>query len=287
MPSVPRNAAGLMALAGVIAFVVAGVYLYVSRLSPPITAVSSTDTPARPAALGQAAEARADAQGDVYRPDIPGAMTTAGSAAQATPRTEASSGANPTLGSVALGTPGPLPTSAGRTELLTEYRDEAAGFSFALQPTWTPVVRETASDNGGPRSVVFEDPATGARIAVTHWPQIGGAATQETWIEEHAPGMASVDGRWPTEAIVAGTPSLVLWADETPDTPARYTALVPHAGDLFAITYSARDGGQLLGEYARVLVTLEWSGTDTTDLIPPLPKPAGRYFPSIAPTASG
>jgi hypothetical protein len=56
---------------------------------------------------------------------------------------------------------------------------------------------------------------------------------------------------------------------------------VTHDGDLYRVSYSARDGGVLLGEFARTLVGMEWSGDITTDLVPPLPRPAGVFFAPV------
>lgn len=177
---------------------------------------------------------------------------------------------------------GPLPVPPGAGRDLVPYRDAAGGFAFERLASWearTPGRIE--DDDGRSRTVVFEERGSRARLTVTVWPGRGATPPARAWVEEQAPGMDSVDGRWPTEAVVAGVPAVIVWRDESPDAPARYAAFVRHGGDLVRVAYAASDGGALLGEFARALVTLEWEDGDTTDLIPPLPRPAGRYYPAV------
>lgn len=181
---------------------------------------------------------------------------------------------------------GPLPIPPGADRELLPYRDEAAGFAFQRLASWEARTPGPVEDEDGrSRTVVFEDPDSRARLAVTVWPGRGATPPARAWVEQQAPGMDSVDDHWPTEAVVAGVPAVIVWRDESPDAPARYAAFVRRGGDLVRIAYAASDGGALLGEFARALVTLEWEDGDTTDLVPPLPRPAGRYFPSASEAA--
>jgi hypothetical protein len=190
--------------------------------------------------------------------------------------------AGPTVAASAR--PGVLPTlpSGGGTLHYVDETGHLGGFRLDLSSNWRQLdTTDSRAASSEPVHVIFSNPASGARLAVTAWPGEGKAPLSRTWIQEQAPGMASVDGRWPTEAVIAGDQALIVWADEAPDVPARYAAFVRHAGNAYRVAYSASDGGALLADYARALVSLEWTDDDTTDMVPPLPRPAGRFFPPV------
>ena len=236
-----RQAAALAALGGLVALVVVGVLLDLRRLADERSTPSGGVVPV--------------AMGPVSPPGDP-------------------------LRDVGSATAGVLPTwpSAGMEP--AEHVDHRYRFRLRLMPAWSPIA-PVAPDGGQDKAyhLAFEHPGTGARLAITVWPGAGTTATTRERVAELAPGMQSVDGHWPTGAMVGGEPAIIVWHDEEPDQPARYATFVRRAGDLYRIAYSARDGGLLLPEYARALVSLEWSEEDTTDLVPPMPRPTGRFFP--------
>ena len=187
----------------------------------------------------------------------------------------------PTIGAPAGA--GLLPTVSARAGSLTTYRDERDGFRLQVQSFWRKAA--VSSDPRWPvepdYDVVFEEPVTGARLAVSRWPE-GAPVAASQWVRLLAPGMEPVDGRWPSVATVAGEAATLVWSDESATAPARYGAFFERNGRRYAVTYSAADGGGLAEEYVRALVTLEWTEADTPDLIPLPPRCGNRYYPSTA-----
>jgi hypothetical protein len=101
----------------------------------------------------------------------------------------------------------------------------------------------------------------------------------EQWVERLAPGTSPVDGRSRANATIAGQPARIVWRDESPTSPAFYAALLAHGDRAYAITYSAADGGAMIQEFLRALVTFEFAATESLDTIPPIPQPSSRYYP--------
>ena len=180
-----------------------------------------------------------------------------------------------------VGVTGPLPTEAEPVGALAAWTDERYGFRVLLPERWRPATVDGAEGPLGAADydVVFEDPATGARLAASVW-EAAGWASFGAWATAAAPGYTSVDGGWPTNAVVAGHPALVVWSPETPTSPLRYAALLEVDGRFYRLAHTAPDGGGSVADFARALVSLGWAAEETVDLIPPLPAPSGRYYPS-------
>jgi hypothetical protein len=181
----------------------------------------------------------------------------------------------------------PLVPPAGTTVRLETYRDPQGEFQLMIDRSWQAA--ETDGEGAPPaaeRDLTFVQPASGARLAVSIWDAAAGIALDRL-ATDLAPGLVPVDGRWPSNAMVAGERAIVLWAPESPAVPAVYAVFFEHEGRVYRVAYAANDGGAALLDFLRLLVTLEWiapdgSVGDTIDTIPPLAQPPSRYFPSAA-----
>jgi len=175
----------------------------------------------------------------------------------------------------------PLPTPSGSGRQWRVYRDPQYGFQLEVPAGWraSEVGDEDAPASSADHSAVFEAADTGARLAVSVW-EASELASFYLWAGVVARGMQSVDGQLPTNALVAGHAALVVWAPESPATPAQYAALLARQSRYYRLAYSATDGGAALGDFVRALVPLSWDGEETQDIIPPLPAPTGRFYPS-------
>ncbi len=182
-----------------------------------------------------------------------------------------------------LARPGLLPPGP-ETEPL---RDDALGLATWLPEGWQRVSLqgEDAPWSAADHDLVLEDPATGARLALSAW-DAGQLPPLHLWLPGIAAGLQSVDGKWPVNAQIAGVPALVLWSPEDPTTPGRYAAFLSRGGRYYRLAYSARDGGAAVGAFVSMLARLTWldaSGSELTSssaaLVPPLPLPSARYFP--------
>jgi hypothetical protein len=148
-----------------------------------------------------------------------------------------------------------------------------------LRDTWRRAevaTTEPAFPDAG-YDVVFEDPASGARLGVSVWDD-GGVEAIALWVPLVAPGMRPVSGRWEPTDTVAGEPALAMWSADSATLPTRYASFLSHAGRRYRVAYSAADGGTLIGEFVRALVSLEFGSADTADLVAPLPQPTPRTF---------
>jgi len=223
---------------------------------------------------------------------VPAASATAAAvstSAVASPATLAAPQLNRWLAAAPTPTPAgglPLVVPAGERVRLDTYRDPGGQFQLQVDQSWRSA---TAEADGAPLpaadfDVIFVDPDTGARMALSHW-DLGVELPLHRAAMSLAPGQAPVNSAGPTNAVVAGEPALLLWAPESPVQPAVYTALLEHEARLYRLAYAAGDGGAGLLDFTRLLVSLEWlaadgSPTATIDTIPPLPQPASRYFPT-------
>lgn len=187
----------------------------------------------------------------------------------------------------------PLVPPAGTTVRLETFSDPQGDFQLKMDRSWqaTETGGAGASPPAAERDLTFVHPDTGARLAVSIW-DAGADVALDRLALDLAPGLAPVDGRRPSNAMVAGEPAIVLWAPESPAVPAVYAAFFEHQGRVYRVAYAANDGGAALLDFVRLLVTLEWvapdgSVGDTIDTVPPLTQPASRYFPSAALLASG
>ena len=159
------------------------------------------------------------------------------------------------------------------------------GYQVRIPAGWRQAsVNEAAPPlRAADHDLVLEEPNSGARIAVSIW-DASELVPLVLWAPSVAEGMRPVDGQWAQNAVLAGEPAMLLWAQETPISPARYAAFVGHAGRYLRLAYSASDGGEALDSYAQLLNSLRWSdavdATDVGDRLPPLPMPRPRYHPS-------
>ncbi len=173
----------------------------------------------------------------------------------------------------------PSPVTDGKAQ---EHSDTRYGFRLMVPAGWA---RAQVSDDERPAlaadyDVVWEDPDSGARLAVSAW-NGENVASFVLWSALVGSGMQSVDGQVPTNAVVAGQPALLLWAPETPVTPARFALFLERDGTYYRVTYSAHDGGAAISDYARALATLRWPDSPDTPLLLPLRAvPDSRYWPS-------
>jgi len=184
-------------------------------------------------------------------------------------------------------------TAAAAAAPLRAYSDARDGFEAIVDTSWRVVtVQDGAAPPPAPAySVMFGQSGTGARMAISRW-RVAAAVPLERWAADVAGGLASVNGRTPTNAMVAGSAALLLWAPESPTVPARYEALLRRGDRVYGVAYAAYDGGAAMQSFVRLLVTLEWPGAGgaarpTVDLIPPLLPPAARFFPSARFFAGG
>jgi hypothetical protein len=201
-------------------------------------------------------------------------------AAATTVAADATPTEDPTVGSSAVAALLPTPR---QDSPLARYADARFGFRLDLPEHWRHAVAVDPAPifPTADYDVVFEEATSHARLAVSVWENAPDDAST-LWAALVAPGLQSVDGRWPTEAQVSGVPAAVLWADETPVVPARYAVCLVRDGRRYRVAYAASDGGARLSEYARAVVSFELGADDTPDTIPPLPRPGGRYFPTEA-----
>jgi hypothetical protein len=130
--------------------------------------------------------------------------------------------------------------------------------------------------------VAWEDPATGARLAVSAW-EAGRVASFPLWSALVGAGMAPTAGEAPYNALVAGQPALLLWAPESAVSPARYALLFERGGRYFRLAYGAADGGAGLVDFGRAAASLRWpEDTPAAAVVPLSPPGAGRYWPGEA-----
>jgi hypothetical protein len=173
----------------------------------------------------------------------------------------------------------PSPAVAGAPE---RYTDPRYAFDLAIPAGWR---RAAVTDEARPAlaadyDVVWEQPDTGARIAVSAW-DARTVTSFLLWSALLGAGMQSADGQTPTNAIVAGRPALLLWAPETPTTPARLAVFLARGNTYYRIAYTAYDGDAAVADYARALATLHWPGDAASTLVLPLRGlPNSRYWPS-------
>jgi hypothetical protein len=203
-----------------------------------------------------------------------------------------------------------LATKDAASEFVS-FEDPALGLSTSLPAGWREATFRDAADphsaadshgatdslNAADRDRLLEDPASGARLAISAW-DARDLAPLELWVMGVASGMRSIDGRWPSNARLAGEDAIALWAPESPTQPARYAVFLAHGGRYYRLAYAANDGGAAMGAYALMLARLRWLDarselgsepsdvTDSEDLadaetatLPPLPLPGSRYFP--------
>ena len=170
--------------------------------------------------------------------------------------------------------------------------DPALGIRIELPRGWQSAVFDDADGPLGAadRDLVVEDPASGARMAVSAW-DASELAPLNLWLMGVASGMRSVDGRWPSNARVAGEDAMALWAPESPTQPASYAVFLAHEGRYYRVAYAARDGGDAIDAFLTSLAQFDWlspavSASSEADTVPSLPMPAARYFPgqSLSPT---
>jgi hypothetical protein len=201
-----------------------------------------------------------------------------------------SSGVPPTVGSPddALFTappgltpqPGTIPTTDVPTTAVRTYQDADHGFRLDVPADWeTATVAQVGPLYAADYDVVFAAPGSPARIAVSAWSTTG-RAPFGLWLPLAAGGMLAVDGRFPTNAVVAGRPAAIVWSPESAADAAYYAAFLEDGGrHYWRVAYGAGDGGEAITDFLRALVTLEWGSEPTLDTIPPLPAPTSRYHP--------
>ncbi len=173
----------------------------------------------------------------------------------------------------------PSPAHGGSPE---RYSDPRYGFELTVPAEWrrATVATEPRQTLAADYDVVWEHPDTGARLAVSAW-DADTVTSFGLWSALLGAGMQSVDGRMPTNAVVAGQPALLLWAAETPTTPARWAVFLAHGDTYYRVAYAAQDGGAAIADYARALATLRWPGEASTPLMLPLRgQPGNHYWPS-------
>jgi hypothetical protein len=248
-----RSVGVIAALIVFVFLVLLAVFLYISRLSP-----------------------------DGSRNGEPGASP---GAAGVRARAWATSVAAPAPSRIA---PGPLPTAPGEGTPLVRYQDARYGFRMDLRDSWRPADAATTEPAfpDADYNVVFEDPDTGARLAVSVWDD-GTVVDVPLWVPAVAPGMRPVGDEWVPRDTVAGEPTLAMWSAQSPTLPARYAAFLTHDGRRYRVAYSAADGGARIGEFVRALVSLEFGDDDTPDLVAPLPQPTPRQVTAPAGTPAG
>ncbi len=172
----------------------------------------------------------------------------------------------------------PLPTP-GEAADWTAYHDPTYRFSLEIPMSWEQQTLDHPASRYEPDTdVLFEDAASGARLAVSVW-QASSERPVDEWLEEVTSGLEPVDGRRPYNSLVAGRDALVTWSAETPTYPAQYAAFVPGPDHNYRVSYSAVDGGAAMPVFIRALVSLSLDGSEALDTIPPLPMPDGEYFP--------
>jgi len=240
-------------LAGSAMAAVFGIVLTVSLL------IGRPDTPSTASAVATAdARSALPAAGGVERPAIADSPPAEGSSAAAAPHAR-----------------------------LHNYRDPRDGFEVIVDATWRAVALEGGRRDPLPAaaySVTFAQSGTGARMSIRRW-QVADAIGVDRWAVDVASGSVSVNGRMPTNAMIAGVPAVLVWSPESPVVPARYEAFFRRGGQIYGVAYAAYDGGRAATDFIRLLVTLEWAGAGGSvqphvDLIPPLPSPEARFFPS-------
>lgn len=215
----------------------------------------------------------------------PGSRATATAIAFAT-RTGGQVGSEPGEGDSLSGArssrrvPGSIPTPPDSGARIVTYVDPAHGFRLSHLDSWQPIVIDDAPPPGRPPryDVVFLQPGSAERLAVTVWPE---PATEnlDSLAAMLDPAMRSVDDRLPANADIAGAPALIAWREESPTTPATYAALLVIDGTAYAVQYAAGNGGRMLQEFLRAVVSFELGPGSSADTVPPIPRPAARYFP--------
>jgi hypothetical protein len=188
-----------------------------------------------------------------------------------------------------LGAPGGQVLPSPRSDAApVRYVNGRYGFEMAVPAGWRRAeLREAAPPaRAADYDLVWEDPATGARISVSAWDSAG-ATSFLLWSAilaggmEPVAGIEPVAGQAPTNALVAGRPALLVRAPETPATPARYAAFFEHEGSYFRVEYSAQDGGAALTDFARALLSLRWPAEPPVDAVLPLRgAEISRYWPA-------
>jgi len=180
--------------------------------------------------------------------------------------------------------PGPIPTQSGESADIVTYSDPVFGFRLDHLETWKPVVVET---HGGAfaltrkqYNVLFVHQGSPGRLAVTVLDDVPvGERDLVSLAALLDPEMKPVDGRKPTNATIAGRPALIVWRQETPIAPTTYAAVLHDAGTAYAIQYEAADGGRMLEEFLRAIVTFELGPGNSPDTVPPMPRPTPRFYP--------
>lgn len=184
-------------------------------------------------------------------------------------------------------------TLPGQSRTSPFYEDLISGFGLHLPDGWQRTERQSDASlpSFGDHDLILQDPQSGARFAISSW-DAEGLASLPLFLGRIAPGFQPVDGDWQSNAEISGQPALVLWAPDSPTTPARYLAAMEHQGRFICLGYTALDGGAARERFKQLLESMRFHAVDharlagdvegarDTTRLPRLPLPEGRYFPA-------
>ncbi len=179
------------------------------------------------------------------------------------------------------------------------YDDPQHGFSMRVPADWREAHRSAGpgDDAGMPDyDVVFEAPEGEQRLAVSIW-GAGERPPFETWLQSAVAGLRPLDdgaaagtvdeGGVPYNAFLAGEPSLVLGAGETPVSHLSYAAFLQHADRYVRIAWADMTGLTRPDDVLGALASFGWVGDDLVtgtapqaNQVPWLRLPHGVYWPS-------
>lgn len=180
-----------------------------------------------------------------------------------------------------------FPAQAGEApETFVVEAVEGLGASFVRRAAWR---RAAVSFDEGDAAhqadvdLVLEAPDAGSRLALSAW-NAGERAPFELWVLSVAGGMRSVDGQYPTNAVIGALPALIVGDPESPITPVRYAAFLDRGTHYVRLAWSGGGASADPYDFARALVTLAWDDTleadGGADTVPALDLPSGLYYPS-------
>jgi len=174
----------------------------------------------------------------------------------------------------------------------TLARDAVLGFEMQVPGGWRRAEVAGTAPDGAERDVIFEHPDGDARLAVSAWPAPADAAFSDFASGVAAAGMVSVDGRQPTNALIAGDPALVVGDRERPTAPVRFAALLGHGDRFYRVAWSGAGPAADSSIFLRALISLTWDDTastsadtaapDIVDIVPALAPNGGVYYPSAS-----